>query len=263
MLEPVKNRLRCDRRQKTGTKEWAESNVNICYGCKNNCRYCYAKKMAIRFGRTTEQFWSKMVINQKAVEKKYTRRHGTVMFPSTHDITSEILESCVFVLKKLLEAGNAVLITTKPELRCVQEMCHTFKAYKKQILFRFTIGSINNKILKFWEPNAPLFEERFESLKFASSLAYATSVSIEPFLDYNPIPLVEKIYPFVSDTIWIGKMNYIKAKGIKPNNINYYKAIRKNYEFSNISKIIQSLNCKKKIKWKDSINKILDLVNLN
>lgn len=34
-----------------GTKEWADSNVNCYLGCSNNCRYCYAKKMAIRFNR--------------------------------------------------------------------------------------------------------------------------------------------------------------------------------------------------------------------
>ena len=32
-----------------GTKEWADSNVNCYFGCSNNCKYCYAKKMAIRF----------------------------------------------------------------------------------------------------------------------------------------------------------------------------------------------------------------------
>lgn len=34
-----------------GTKEWASSNINLFYGCANNCMYCYAKKMALRFGR--------------------------------------------------------------------------------------------------------------------------------------------------------------------------------------------------------------------
>ncbi len=41
-----------------------------CYfGCSNNCRYCYAKKIAIRFNRKTEESWKIMEINQKKVEK--------------------------------------------------------------------------------------------------------------------------------------------------------------------------------------------------
>jgi len=55
----------------TGTKEWADTNVNICSGCKNNCRYCYAKKMAMRFGRKTESTWKIMELNSKAIKKKY------------------------------------------------------------------------------------------------------------------------------------------------------------------------------------------------
>ncbi len=37
----------------TGTQEWAASNVNIQDGCEHDCRYCYAKTMAIRFKRAT------------------------------------------------------------------------------------------------------------------------------------------------------------------------------------------------------------------
>jgi DNA repair photolyase len=35
----------------SGTKEWADHNVNCIRGCSNDCRYCYAKIMAKRFGR--------------------------------------------------------------------------------------------------------------------------------------------------------------------------------------------------------------------
>ena len=40
-------------RPPTGTQEWAASNVNIQDGCEHDCRYCYAKTMAIRFKRAT------------------------------------------------------------------------------------------------------------------------------------------------------------------------------------------------------------------
>jgi DNA repair photolyase len=45
-------------RPPTGTQEWAASNVNIQDGCEHDCRYCYAKTMAIRFKRATAKSWS-------------------------------------------------------------------------------------------------------------------------------------------------------------------------------------------------------------
>ncbi len=35
-----------DKEKKTGTKEWADYNVNCINGCYNNCKYCYAKMIA-------------------------------------------------------------------------------------------------------------------------------------------------------------------------------------------------------------------------
>ena len=32
----------------TGTKEWAERNINICLGCSHDCLYCYARNFAWR-----------------------------------------------------------------------------------------------------------------------------------------------------------------------------------------------------------------------
>ncbi len=45
------------KKQIFGTKEWAASNVNIQSGCPNDCRYCYAKSMAIRHKRKTRENW--------------------------------------------------------------------------------------------------------------------------------------------------------------------------------------------------------------
>ena len=32
-----------------GTQEWSVKTVNCCTGCSHDCRYCYAKGMAVRF----------------------------------------------------------------------------------------------------------------------------------------------------------------------------------------------------------------------
>lgn len=240
----------------TGTREWATSNVNIISGCKHNCTYCYAKKMAIRFGRKTEATWKIMEVKKFKLSSNYKKRSGRVMFPSSHDIVPEFKNECFQVLQKLLNANNSVLITTKPHYEIIKDLCNRFLYFRDLIQFRFTITSINNNLLRFWEERAPLFEERLDSLKYAYSMKYRTSVSIEPFLDRNPIPLIEKIYPHVTETIWLGKMNYIKTNNILDYEKRYYNNIRLNYTFLNIKRIIKKLKYYSKIRYKDSIKKL-------
>jgi len=238
-----------------GTKEWADSNVNCYYGCSNDCKYCYAKKMAVRFKRKTEKSWKIMEPNQKTIKKGYSKRKGRIMFPTSHDITPESLNGCLIVLKKLLDADNEVLITTKPNLSCIKIICNNFFKKKHLIQFRFTITSINDEFLSFWEPYAPLLKERLNSLKHAYNNGYRTSISIEPFLDFDPFFLVDKLIPYVNESIWIGKMNYVFFKNARAKEIKYYKKIQKINEKENLKRIVEKTKKyeKSNIQIKDSI----------
>jgi len=238
-----------------GTKEWADSNINCYYGCSNDCLYCYAKKMAIRFKRKTEDTWKIMIPNHNNIDKDYRKRKGRIMFPTSHDITIESLNNCLKVLDKLFLAKNNVLITTKPKYECIRKICITFKKYIDLIQFRFTITSINDDVLNFWEPGAPKFEDRLKSLKFAFFKGYKTSISIEPFLDLNPFILVDKILPYVTESIWIGKMNYYNLNKNVENSNFFYDVIRKNCQKENLLRIIKEskINYNGIIRIKDSI----------
>ena len=48
-------------------------NINVIKGCTNNCKYCYAKNMAKRFGRCTEDTWKNMEIRWDVVNKSYKK----------------------------------------------------------------------------------------------------------------------------------------------------------------------------------------------
>jgi len=243
----------------TGTREWADSNVNLYVGCSHDCRYCYAKQMALRFGRATKESWKTMILNLKVLAKTYRKRQGRIMFPSTHDITRETLLPCVSVLDRLLQAGNEVLITTKPHLAVIKYMTVYFHKYKKQIQFRFTIGSMENMVLSFWEPGAPKFEERLSALKYAFEKGYKTSVSIEPILSsYNLMELIATLEPFVTETIWLGTMNRISVKVLETEK-EFYRDARaiRNQKFLHNLEI--DLRTHTKIRYKDSIKKILGL----
>lgn len=155
---------------------------------------------------------------------------------------------------KLLESNNNVLVTTKPCFSIIREIDNRFSKYKKSLQFRFTITSIDNNLLRFWEPNAPLFEERLESLRYAFDKKYKTSVSIEPFLDRKPQILINMIEPFCTESIWIGKMNYIPCySNLSCDHQSFYSEIRSHYDDNHLLQIYHDLKKHPKVKFKDSV----------
>ena len=239
----------------SGTKEWADININCVNGCANDCRYCYAKMIAKRFKRCTEKTWKNMIIRTDDVQRRYRKFNGRVMFPSSHDIVDipEIKDACFTVLEKLLVANNEVLVTTKPCLSIIKDIIDQFREYQQQIQFRFTITSNNNELLSFWEPNAPPYEERLESLILAYKEGFKTSVSVEPFLDEEPQQLVHEIAPYVTESIWIGPMNYIPRNNIPDEDQPKYDDMRENIDVSHLKEIYEDLRDFPKIMFKDSM----------
>lgn len=251
-------------KQVFGTYEWAVENANFISGCSHNCKYCYSREMAIRFKRKTSLNWQNEEVNFKQLEKNAKKVDGVIMFPSSHDITPENLTNSIKFLKKLLNQDNEILIVTKPHLVVIKTICKEFKAYKNKILFRFTIGSNNSETLKFWEPNAPDYEERKQCLIYAYKKGFSTSVSCEPMLDDNIIELVEELTPFVTNSIWLGKMNFLLRR-LNMNGINDLETIEKAKKLieiqsdENIKKLYDHLSTNDKVKWKESIKKVVKI----
>ena len=192
----------------TGTHQWSTKTYNCITGCKYDCKICYAKASSNRFNQTTAEGWKNETVRPKDLKKRIPLHDdGLVMFPSSHDITIEHLSESITMINNILKSGNSILIVSKPNLPCITKICETFAGFKDKILFRFTIGSTDSQILKFWEPNAPSFEERFECLKLCHGLGFQTSVSCEPLIQRNVEDLVTTLSPYVTETIWIGKPN--------------------------------------------------------
>ena len=245
----------------SGTREWAVRSVNCCSGCSHDCLYCYAREMAVRYGQLNREQWKDERIRWKDVRKKYGHIEGTVMFPSSHDITPHNLLACLIVLRKLLDAGNRILIVSKPHLECIAAICRAFEKYKDQILFRFTIGATDNRILSLWEPNAPTYEERKEALKHAFQKGFETSVSAEPMLDSDHIEdLVNDLIPYVTDALWIGLMNHLNGITVKDEAVKIaVQKIRDGQTEEKILSIYQRLRGNAKIKWKSHVKKIVGI----
>jgi DNA repair photolyase len=240
-----------------GTKEWAATNINIFKGCSNDCRYCYAKKMAIRYGRISNaEEWHTMEPQSKSQLREYGKRNGIIMFPSTHDIPDvpEYVEACKMVIAKLLKAGNHVLIVSKPRLNPIRILCDSFLSYKSQLEFRFTITSMFDDKLRFWEPGASSFNERYTALLLVHNSGFQTSVSMEPMLDFNPIPLVRGIQALCSE-IWIGCMNHITWNdwnGLLPEDQHFYNQIKEINSPEHLRDVFNQLKDFPQIRWKDS-----------
>jgi len=245
----------------SGTQEWSVRSVNCCTGCSHDCLYCYARSMAVRFHQLESGQWKDENIRWRDVRKGYKYKEGTTMFPSSHDITPNNLFACLIVLRKLLRAGNRVLIVSKPHLECIKAICRIFRWYREQILFRFTIGALDNEILSIWEPNAPCYDERKDALKWAFDRGYHTSVSVEPMLDPDHIMgLVKDLLPFVTNALWIGTLNH--TRNLRVENETVAKELDRIVEGQSDEKILaiyDKLKLNPKIKWKSHIKKVVGI----
>ncbi len=260
--KPLKQHKPVKKTDNHGTSEWSVKTVNCCTGCSHDCRYCYAKGMAIRFKQVTASQWPLERVREKDVIKRHKKYHGQVMFPSSHDITPNNLQACLKVLKNLLDAGNRVLVVSKPHLECIKKICDTLGSFKSQILFRFTIGACDDKILFFWEPNAPGYDERKQCLFYAYEAGFQTSVSVEPMLDSANIDtLIGDLLPYVTHSIWIGTMNHLGRleKGSDMVLRRAINVIRHGQTDSIIKAIYGRHKNNPKIKWKAEIKKIVGI----
>ena len=130
---------------------------------------------------------------------------------------------------------------------------------------RFTIGSTNDKVLSFWEPGAPNFNERLSCLQYAFNKGYRTSVSCEPYLDGFVVHTYEACAPYITDSFWIGMLRNWNSRVREPK--PFPSPIEKKIfdRTHNAQKVIfvkalySCLNGLPYIKWKDSIREIMGI----
>ena len=245
----------------SGTKEWSVVSVNCITGCEHNCRYCYARTQAMRFKRlASESQWALPVLRPKDVTRRRKKVDGRIMFPTTHDITPQFLGPCIDLLRNLLDAGNDVLIVSKPHLSCIESICYIFGKYRANILFRFTIGAMDDRILSYWEPGAPSWHHRLDCLDFAHSLGYGTSVSCEPCLDSaHVVDLFRICEPYITDSFWIGKANKLALRCVPGTSLEAIEQIERGQTDEAVRRVYGKLKDEPKIRWKESYKAVLGL----
>lgn len=251
-------------RKAYGTRQWADQTINIIRGCNCGCLGCFAAARAHRFKEVELGKWPTEVLNERAFNAKVPKGHKLTMFPSTHNISPEFLEPCAEKIQQILDTGSDVLIVLKPWESVVTALCARFDSFKDRIIYRFTIGSLDNNVLKFWEPGAPSYEERLRCLQYAFEHGFETSVSCEPCWGGDVDRLISELRPYVTDSIWIGKMNKgrsrMKFNGYwNPETAAEYNKLMDWYSDANMIALYNRYKDDPIIRWKESIAKVVGI----
>jgi len=207
--------------------QWSRYLHNIIdkrFACPHACRYCYMQAFRTRVWKISDPTSVADVedaadlLNSRSNKgwarvRDDSRRH-VIMFPTSHDIIPQVLPAYIAQATKMMDAGHAVLVVSKPHLDVMTGLADAFeRGYKDRVIFRLTIGSTDPAVLAFWEPGAPTFAERLAALRMLHERGFVTSVSVEPYLS-DPRLVVAAVGPFVSETIWIGPMSgFLKGQG--------------------------------------------------
>jgi DNA repair photolyase len=214
--------------------------------------------MASRFGQKDRNTWHCEELTNRANMASFPKRNGVIMFPSSHDITPFNLDACIRTISLILSNGNQLLIVTKPRLNCITSLITELIPWQSQILFRFTITSLDREVASFWEPGAPEPSQRLACLKNAHLAGYKTSVSVEPMLQgrLEAIQVVNTVAEHVTDTIWVGKMNQARQRVSVAFDAKL-REIQKLQSDAEIMKLYHDLKTNLKVRWKDSIMSVI------
>lgn len=245
----------------SGTREWSESSCNVGIGCSHGCLYCYARYNAVaRFKTVTPADWSLERLKPGPLPR--FKRDGVIMFPTTHDITPFYLEASLKALTAMISAGNQVLVVSKPHLPVIVELCKAFRNQRTQVLFRFTIGSLDFRTCAFWEPGAPPPSERVLALQHAFHEGFQTSVSMEPMLEgvSGAVDTFEMVQRYCTDKVWIGKMNRPRQRVLEtgPEVLRQVTEIERKQRKAAICRLYDQLQGHPKVEWKSSIKETLN-----
>lgn len=253
--------------KKTGTKEWADRNCNIQTGCEYDCRYCYAKEMAIRFKRATPESWRTPVLRG---DRMFPRRkvRGITMFPTAHDITMENAAVCRWQIDHIRESGDNVLLVTKGNpvaIRTALDRQHFhWPGLRNHLEIRVTLGSASDETLRMWEPGAPPMADRIETLRWAKENGFKTSLSLEPMLDPYPGAVLAAVAPHLTGDCWIGiGRDLVRRVGINcPGDTVIMRravALQRFWNPSRLRSLYESSKDNLWIRWKDSIREAIGL----
>ena len=196
--------------------------LNPYVGCRHGCKYCYASFMK-RFTGHTEQ-WGNFLdirVNLPDILAREVRRKkkGPVIISSVTD-PYQPAESLYGVTRRcliiLVEAGWPVSILTKsPAVLQDIDVIGRSSPAKGGIDVGITITSDDESIRKTFEPNAPPYQRRMETLSELGEAGISTYAFVGPILPIADPARFAAELGRITDTVLLDRMNYIgKVRGL-------------------------------------------------
>jgi hypothetical protein len=175
--------------------------------CSHGCLYCYNPPGAQDGPVLKDNVLNRLKDDLKKL-KEIIKRGERLEFTFVGDLYDSALDKVqAGVSRKCLEACKEVGISFQVLTKNGKDASKDFDLYGPEDLFGVTLTCDNDDDSLKWEPGAPLWIDRIESLKLAKSRNIKTWVSFEPVLDpEQTLHLIELVAPY-ADKIKVGKLN--------------------------------------------------------
>lgn len=239
--------------------ERTEFNANIQVTCSNDCVYCGSAVKAVERGfvRDRARWANDFLLKQvPAFNKKYD---CVVRYPTNHDVTLKYLDRHCKAIQEILEAGNDLVINTKPRLRCMEAVAKVCADHKVNVIFNLSITSLDETQSIFWEKNAPLPTERIAAMKFLSERGFRIGVSVEPLLQGSgsAMEIYNAVFPYVTESICFGTMSMVaeRVDTTSPGYIEALTNIKRYQSEDNLRFLYNSMKNLPKVTFKNTISK--------
>ncbi|MBW2975524.1 radical SAM protein [Candidatus Woesearchaeota archaeon] len=161
-------------------------NINLYRGCQHGCIYCDTRSDCYRIGDLSDIRVKENALQILDKELRSRKKKGTITTGSMNDPYMPVekkLELTRGALKLIKRHGFGVHILTKGDLvlRDIDLLKDISKVY---CAVSITITTIDDKLSKKIEPNAPPSSRRFDALKKLSNSGIYSGIILMPLLPY-------------------------------------------------------------------------------
>lgn len=182
--------------------EYGDYAINIYTGCPHGCYYCYAAKMAKRWGKDFTHVEPRKeiveAVKHQLEREKITGKLVHLCFTCDPYPTGYDTSATRGIIKLLKEHGNHVQILTKGD------GSRDFDLLDSEDWYGITLsGAVPKR-----EPGALEPYDRMTSLMEAHQKGIKTWVSFEPVIDPQSVLWIIEIMRRHFDKVKIGKLNY-------------------------------------------------------
>ncbi len=197
--------------------------ANIFKGCTNGCKYCFVPDF-LKMGESERALFRSTVTPAPNVLERVTKdlkRLGKLPEPIFLCFTCDpipnddaLLFYTLYVIQLILDSGNAVNILTKSGM--IAECCFEKLATDNRNRIGATLTFLDEKVSKFWEPNAATPIDRIRMLEAAKErgILILTWASIEPVIIPSESLRIMEAAMHCVDEFKIGRWNHDNRDGM-------------------------------------------------